>query len=178
MAHSKHSLVVSDYYFLANFSTDLGEGNGTPLQCSCLENPMDGGAWKATVHGVAEGRTRLSDFTFTHWRREWHPTPVFLPGESQGRGSLWGCSPWGLEESDTTERLHFYFSLSCTGVVLKKVSRGLSRVEAGNPGFPRLVQVTSGASHGGSEKPGKLEVGGASRDSTGLGALEEGLISS
>ena len=43
----------------------FGEGNGTPLQYSCLENPMDGGAWKATVHGVAEGRTRLSDFTFT-----------------------------------------------------------------------------------------------------------------
>ena len=42
-----------------------GEGNGTPLQYSCLENPMDGGAWKAAVHGVAEGRTRLSDFTFT-----------------------------------------------------------------------------------------------------------------
>ena len=62
--------------------------------------------------------------------------------------------------------------------VLKKVSRGLSRVEAGNPGFPRLVQVTSGASLGGSEKSGKLVVGGASRDSTGLGALEEGLISS
>jgi len=44
---------------------ELGEGNGTPLQYSCLENPMDGGAWKAAVHGVAEGRTRLSDFTFT-----------------------------------------------------------------------------------------------------------------
>ena len=42
-----------------------GEGNGTPLQYSCLDNPMDGGAWKAAVHGVAEGRTRLSDFTFT-----------------------------------------------------------------------------------------------------------------
>ena len=42
-----------------------GEGNGTPLQYSCLENPMDGGAWWAAVHGVAEGRTRLSDFTFT-----------------------------------------------------------------------------------------------------------------
>ena len=42
-----------------------GEGNGTPLQYSCLENPMDGGAWKAEVLGVAEGRTRLSDFTFT-----------------------------------------------------------------------------------------------------------------
>ena len=41
------------------------EGNGTPLQYSCLENPMDGGAWKAAVQGVAEGRTRLSDLTFT-----------------------------------------------------------------------------------------------------------------
>ena len=42
-----------------------GEGNGTPLQYSCLENPMDGGAWWAAVHGVAKSRTRLSDFTFT-----------------------------------------------------------------------------------------------------------------
>ena len=43
----------------------LGKSNGTPLQYSCLENPMDRGAWKAAIHGVAEGRTRLSDFTFT-----------------------------------------------------------------------------------------------------------------
>ena len=43
----------------------IGEGNGTLLQYSCLENPMDGGAWKAAVHGVAEGRAQLSDFTFT-----------------------------------------------------------------------------------------------------------------
>ena len=43
----------------------LGEGNGTPLQYSCLENPMDGGAWQAAVHGVAKSRTRLRDFTFT-----------------------------------------------------------------------------------------------------------------
>ena len=43
----------------------VGEGNGTPLQYSCLENPMDGGAWWAAVHGVARSRTRLSDFTFT-----------------------------------------------------------------------------------------------------------------
>ena len=43
----------------------VGEGNGTPLQYSCLENPMDRGAWKAAVHGVAEDRTQLSDFTFT-----------------------------------------------------------------------------------------------------------------
>ena len=41
------------------------EGNGTPLQYSCLENPMDGGAWWAAVHGVTEGQTRLSNFTFT-----------------------------------------------------------------------------------------------------------------
>ena len=45
----------------------------------------------------------------------WHPTPVLLPGKSHGRRSLEGCSPWGCEESDRTERLHFHFSLSCTG---------------------------------------------------------------
>ena len=43
----------------------LGEGNGTPLQYSCLENPMDGGAWWAAVHGIAKSWTQLSDFTFT-----------------------------------------------------------------------------------------------------------------
>ena len=46
-------------------------------------------------------------------RRQWQPTPVLLPGKSHGRRSLVGCSPWGREESDTTERLHFHFSLSC-----------------------------------------------------------------
>ena len=44
-----------------------GEGNGNPLQYSCMENPMDGGAWWATVHGVAKSRTRLSDFTSLHF---------------------------------------------------------------------------------------------------------------
>ena len=48
-------------------------------------------------------------------RRQWHPTPVLLPGKSHGRRSLVGCRPWGREESDTTERLHFHFSLSCIG---------------------------------------------------------------
>ena len=47
--------------------------------------------------------TSLSLFTFMHWRRKWQPTPVFLPGESQGRGSLVGCRLWGCIESDTTE---------------------------------------------------------------------------
>ena len=49
------------------------------------------------------------------WRRQWHPTPVLLPGKSQGKRSLVGCSPWGHEHSDTTEGLHFHFSLSCIG---------------------------------------------------------------
>jgi len=84
-----------------------GQGNGTQLQYSCLENPMDEGAWWAEVHGVAGSPTRLSDFTFTftfmHWRRKWQPTPVLLPGESQGRGSLVGCHPWGCTELDTTK---------------------------------------------------------------------------
>ena len=50
---------------MANLDSIFGEGNGTPLQYSCLENPMDGGAWWATVHGIAKSQTRLSDFTFT-----------------------------------------------------------------------------------------------------------------
>ena len=47
--------------------------------------------------------------------RQWQPTPVLLPGKSHGWRSLVGCSPWDHEESDTTERLHFHFSLSCIG---------------------------------------------------------------
>ena len=83
----------------------IGEGNGSLLQCSCLENPRVRGAWWAAVHGVAKSRTRLSDFTFTfmHWKRKWQPTPVFLPGECQERESLVGCCLWGCTESDTTE---------------------------------------------------------------------------
>ena len=133
----------------------IGEGNGTPIQYPCLENPMDGRAWQAPVHGVAKSRARLSHFTFTfhfpawekemathssilawripgteepgglqstgphrvghnsetslslftflHGRRKWQPTPVFLPGESQGRGSLVSCRLWVRTESDTTE---------------------------------------------------------------------------
>ena len=59
------SVCVYTHSYLCVFIHMYGEGNGTPLQYSCLENPMDGGAWWAAVHGVAEGRTRLSDFTFT-----------------------------------------------------------------------------------------------------------------
>ena len=68
---------------------------------------MDGGAWKAAVQGVAEGRTRLSDFTFTfHFHaldKEMATHSSILAGESQGRGSLVGCSLWGRTESDMTK---------------------------------------------------------------------------
>ena len=77
------------------------------MQYSYLENPMDGGAWWAAVHGVTRSETRLSDFTslftFMHRRGRWQPTQVFLPGESQGWGSLVCCHLWGHTESDTTE---------------------------------------------------------------------------
>ena len=60
----------------------------------------------------------ITCFTFSYdriWRWQWHPTPVLLPGKSHGRRSLVGCSPWGRWASDTTEWLHFHFSLSCNG---------------------------------------------------------------
>ena len=94
-------------HFLYDAHMSHGEGNGTPLQYSCLENPMGGGAWKAAVHGSLGVRhdwaTPLSLFTFMYWRRKWQPTPVFLSGESQGWGSLVGCRLWVRTESDMTE---------------------------------------------------------------------------
>ena len=117
------SLCLKTLWELERTSLCFGEGNGTPLQYSCLENPMDRGAWQAAVRGVAKSWTRLSDFTFTFTftfivdehklllacssinkrRRQWHPTPVLLPGKSHGRGSLVGCRLWGRAESDTNE---------------------------------------------------------------------------
>ena len=85
----------------------LGEGNGIPFQYSWLENPMDGGAWKIAVHGVAKGQTQLSNFTFTfHFHaleKEMATHCSVLAWRIQGRGSLVGCCLWGHIESDTTE---------------------------------------------------------------------------
>ena len=58
---------------------------------------------------MADAHAILMVPTWTEQRRQWHPTPVLLPGKSHGRRSLVGCSPWGREESDTTEQLHFHF---------------------------------------------------------------------
>ena len=102
--HKNDIHLLIEHFLTTN--QEFREGNGNPLQYSCLENPMEGRAWWAAVHGVAKSRTRLGDFTFTfhfmHWRRKWQPTPVFLPGESQGLG-LVGCGLWGRTELDTTE---------------------------------------------------------------------------
>ena len=77
----------------------LGEGNGTPLQYSCLENPMDGGAWWAAVHGVAESWTQLSDFTFTfHFHaleKEMATHSSFLAWRIPGAGELGGLMSMG-----------------------------------------------------------------------------------
>ena len=71
--------------------------------------------WLRLVQGQAP-RELLQLHHFVIWlRRRWHPTPVLLPGKSHGWRSLVGCSPWDRKESDMTERLLFYFSLSCIG---------------------------------------------------------------
>ena len=85
----------------------VGEGNGTPLQHSCLENPMDGGAWWAAVHGVAKSRTRLSDFPFAfHFSLscigEGNGNPLQCSCLENPRDGG-ACRLWGRTESDTTE---------------------------------------------------------------------------
>ena len=91
----------------ANLWVTIGEGNGTPLQYSCLENPMDRRAWWAAVHGVAESRTRLSDFTFTFYFSLW------CIGEGNGNplqcsclenprdGGAWWAAVYGVSQSWT-----------------------------------------------------------------------------
>ena len=61
------------------------------------------------------GKPRIRIQFSSVWRRQWHPTPVLLPGKSHGRRSLEGCGPWGRWGSDMTEQFHFHFSLSCIG---------------------------------------------------------------
>ena len=96
---------VEFYFILIGLIASFGES--TRLQYSCLENPMDRGAWRVwsmgSIRVAHDWVTSLSLFTFMHWRRKWQPTPVFLPGESQGQRSLAGWHLQGHTESDMTE---------------------------------------------------------------------------
>ena len=87
------------------FALLWGEGNGTPLQHSCLENPMDGGAWWAAVHGVAKSRAQLSDFTFTF---HFHALEKAMATHSSvlawripGTGRAWWAAVYGVTQSRT-----------------------------------------------------------------------------
>ena len=71
--------------------------------------------FKATQRESAGDTGTITGVGKNSWRRKWQPTPIFLPGKSHGWRSLVGGSPWGRTELDTTERLHFHFSLSCIG---------------------------------------------------------------
>ena len=97
---------VTNFIFLASKIT-VREGNGNPLQYSCLENLMDGGAWKSAAHGIAEGRIRLSDFTFTfHFHaleKEMATHSSVFDWRIPGSGEPGGCCLWGHTELDTTE---------------------------------------------------------------------------
>ena len=92
---------------LCLLNLSVGEGNGTPPQYSCWKIPWTEEPGRLQSMGSRRDRhnwaTSLSLFIFMHWRRKWQPTPVFLPGESQGRRSLVGCRLWDHTESDTTE---------------------------------------------------------------------------
>ena len=97
------SLFTWNYHNICN---GLWEGNGTPLQYSCLENSMDRGAWWAAVHGVAKSWTWLIDFTFTfHFHaleKEMATHSSVLAWKIPGNPSLVGCRLWDHTESDTT----------------------------------------------------------------------------
>ena len=93
------------FYFVLGYShLTIGEGNGTPLQYSCLENPMDGGAWWAAVHGVTKSQTRLSDFTFTFrfhaLEKEMATHSSVLAWRIPGMGA-WGAAVYGVAQSWT-----------------------------------------------------------------------------
>ena len=90
----------------------------TVINCSVIDANYGPSHWKLvklwSVQAV-ESHMVIKGTYVDHRRRQWQPTPVLLPGKSHGRRSLVGCSSWGRQESDMTERLHFHFSLSCIG---------------------------------------------------------------
>ena len=105
MVANSHTVLIRHCFVLRVLAHLVGEGNGTALQYSCLENPMGGGAWWAAVHGVTNSQTRLSDFTFTFSLScigEGNGNPLQCSCLENPR-SLVGCCLWGRTELDTTE---------------------------------------------------------------------------
>ena len=140
------------------------KGSGTPLQYSCLENPMDGGAWKATVHGVAEGWIRLSDFTFTfHFHaleKEMATRSSVLAWRIPGTGEPGGLPSMGSHRvghdwSDSSSSSRKWKSLSHVrlfttewnspgqniGVSSLSLLQGIFPTQGSNPGFPPCRQI-------------------------------------
>ena len=94
------SVLQARAHFFTPCQLQIGEGDGTPLQCFCLENPMDRGAWQAAVYGVTKNRTRLSDFTFTFpfhaLEKEMATHPSVLAWRIPGMGEPGGLLSMGL----------------------------------------------------------------------------------
>ena len=97
------------------FEDECGKGKGNSQDWFLLKLQNIRHALRSFTLTLSFPIQFLGEVRLYPWTRQWHPTPVLLPGKSRGRRSLVGCSPWGREESDTTERLHFHFSLSCVG---------------------------------------------------------------
>ena len=109
---SRSGAGLCKFAFVTSYTVNTGEGNGTPLQYSSTlawKIPWTEEPGRLQSMGSLRADTtewlhfHFSLFPFMHWRRKWQPTPVFLPGESQGWGSLVGCRLWGCTELDTTE---------------------------------------------------------------------------
>ena len=108
-------IIISGISKQKNTSTQLLSIN-LEMSCLLILKKKSNCFWMLNYSGLCGMNTGIK---YLLWqlirRRQWHPTPVLLPGKSRGRRSLVGCSPWGHEESDMTERLHFHFSLLCIG---------------------------------------------------------------
>ena len=117
VSFSHHEAKVFEFQFLS-FSFNISPSKEYSELISFRMDWLDILAVQGTLKSLSQhhsSKASILQCSAFFWRRQWHPTPILLPGKSHGQRSLVGCSPWGHWGSDTTERLHFHFSLSCTG---------------------------------------------------------------